>query len=118
MDTEKGRKASEVFSKYRKWCAEHKASDAISAIECAVPFAEQMKPASCICFGLKSTTPLAENLLGVFSSEPIIFDAEIPPLSDVEIFEYGNTREEISQTLDAICSLEESGVSGEDILLL
>ena len=118
LDTEKGKKASEVFSKYRMWCAEHNASDAISAIWYAIQFAEQMNPACCICFGLKSTTPLAENLLGAFSSEPIIFDAEIPPLSDVEIFEYGNTREEISQTLDAICSLEESGVLGDDILLL
>ena len=118
MDTEKGRKASEVFSKYRKWCAEHKASDAISAIECAVPFAEQMKPASCICFGLKSTTPLAETLLKAFSNNPTVFDVELPELSETEILVYRNSREEISQTLDKICSLEESGVSGEDILLL
>ena len=121
-DTEKGRKAAEVFNLYTKWCKDSQAADAISAIQYAVPYAEKMKPETCICCCLQSTTPLAETLLSVFAPEALHLQPKEPELTlpecETAVLSYKNTREEISQTLETICRLEESGVPGKDILVL
>ena len=121
-DTEKGKNAAEVFSRYDEWCEINHAADAISAIAYALPFAEQMKPEFCLFFKLQSITPLAESLLSAFAPDAVIIKPESPtetlPETVQEISAYKTVREELSQTLEKICRLEESGVSGSDILLL
>ena len=121
-DTEKGKYAAEVFSRYAEWCRKNHAADAISAISYAVPYAEQMHPAFCICAKLQSITPLAETLLSAFSPDALRIEPGMPdmtlPKTVQEISAYKNLREELAQTMEKICRLEESGISGSDILLL
>jgi len=117
-DTEKGKKAAEVFSRYQNWCEEHHAADADTAVKIAAGYAEHMNPNTVICFGLKSTTPAAESLLYAFKKEPIRLEAELTEPEESKILVYKNTRDEIAQTLEAVCTLEENGIPGSDILVL
>ncbi len=120
-DTQKGKNAAAVFSRYEEWCKTHKATDSITAMRPAIQFAKKMQPTTCIIYSLKRPTPLAAELLAAFSAEPqVIPAAATQTLPDTlkEVAIYKNVREEISQTLEKICRLEEEGVKGEDILLI
>ena len=117
-DTDKGEKAAELFSRYRTWCRENNAADAITALEYAVPLAEQMKPDVVVCFCLKSLTKQAERLLAAFTKTPITFQTELQTTAESEVIAYRTVREELEQTCEKICRLQETGVSPSDILLL
>ncbi len=121
-ETEKGKNAAKVFSRYKNWCEEHRAADAITALCFAKDAAENAKPAYCLCYKLQSITPLAESLLIAFAPnaeriEPETSDTLLPETLQ-EVCVYKTLREEISAVLDTICHLEESGVAGSDITVL
>ena len=117
-DTDKGQKAAELFSAYRAWCRENNAVDAISALAYAVPLAEQMQADTVICFCLKSTTKQAEKLLAAFTKNPITFQTEPEITAETKVLSYKTVREELEQTCEKICRMQENGIPPEDILLL